>query len=383
MKVIMKYEALVKDISNNEIETVKMIDGSLIKCKKVPLATIDTMDNFLVGIKEGLNISNGALSYIATIGNTKLYSAVGDASTYMRNKNGNLLSAAIGSNGKISGQPGFQEVELAEKGLKVASKMAKAIPWVAIAVTVIEVGTKIVANQSRIKAEQIAIYDKYSEINEDHINNLWQAMNDYTLFKGDEAHRTANILRINNALDESRNAFRKLLKDASKNKKIDEHLVFALKTALDVYSFAHLLNIMYAKVDNIPELIDDALKNIDERTSSYSEILERCYVEHVTSKDKHNKVLEKTQFDNSTTDKKKIATRVALDFLTLGATELGSLGSKGIGKKVQQKDQEIITSLEECKKANNPFAECIRNADELLLCNKIVMRDDKYHYYEA
>ena len=383
MKVIMKYELLAKELSKCEIETVKLNDGSLIKCKKVPLATIDSMDNFLIGIKEGLNISNSALGYIATIGSTKLYSAAGDASTYMRNKSGNLLSASIGRNGKISGQPGFQEVELAEKGAKAASKIAKAIPWVAIAVTVIEVGTKIVANQSRIRQEQIAIYEKYSEINEDHINNLWQAMNDYTLFKGDEAHRTANILRINNALDESRNNFRKLLKDASKNKKIDERLIFALKTALDVYSFAHLLNIMYAKVDNIPELIDNALKNIEERTTSYNELLERCYAEHIDQKYRHNKGLEKTQFDNSTKDKKKIAGRVALDVLSLGVTELVSLTSKGIEKKVKTKDKEIITALEECKNANNPFEECIRNADDLLLCNKIVMHDDKYLYYEA
>ena len=383
MKIVMKYEALVKDISQNEVETVQLNDGSLVKCKKVPLSTINSMDDFLVGVKEGLNIANNSLGFIATIGNTKLYSAVGDASTYMRNKSGNLLSATIGNTGKISGQPGFQEVELAEKGVKAATTIAKAIPWVAIAVTVIEVGTKIVANQSRIKAEQIAIYEKYSEISEDHINNLWQAMNDYTLFKGDEAHRTANILRINNALDESRNVFRKLLKDASKNKKIDEHLVFALRSALDVYSFAHLLNIMYAKVDNIPELIDDALKNIDEKTNSYNKILERCYAEHIDSKYKHNRTFEMTQYDNSDKSKKKIAKRVAIDILTGGLAELGSLGSKGIEKKVKQKDNSIIAALDECKEANNPFVECIRNADELLMCNKIVMRDDKYLYYQV
>ena len=219
----MKYEALIKDVPQDEIVTVTMNDGSLIKCKKVPLSTIDNMDNFLTGIKEGLSLANGALGFIATCGATKLYSAVGDASTYMRNQSGNFLSASVGANGKITGQPGFQQVELAQQGVKAATTLAKAIPWITLAVTVIEVGTKIVANQEHIKAEQIAKYDKYCEINEDNINNLWQAMNDYTLFKGDEAHRTANILRINNALDESRNSIRKLTKDATQSKRINEH----------------------------------------------------------------------------------------------------------------------------------------------------------------
>ena len=379
----MKYEALIKDVPQDEIVTVTMNDGSLIKCKKVPLSTIDNMDNFLTGIKEGLSLANGALGFIATCGATKLYSAVGDASTYMRNQSGNFLSASVGANGKITGQPGFQQVELAQQGVKAATTLAKAIPWITLAVTVIEVGTKIVANQEHIKAEQIAKYDKYCEINEDNINNLWQAMNDYTLFKGDEAHRTANILRINNALDESRNSLRKLSKDATQSKRINEHLVYAMKTALDVYSFSLLLNIMYAKVDSTTELIEDAIKNINEKTKIYNDVLDKCYAQHIDSKNKHNKVLTNTQYDNASKNKKDIALRATLDLLTGGLTELGSLGSKQIGKKVQNKDETIIASLEECKNYNNPFAECIENAGDLILLKKPVMRDDKYLYYQV
>ena len=155
-----------------------------------------------------------------------------------------------------------------------------------------------------------------------------------------------------------------------------------MKTALDVYSFARLLNIMYAKIDNTAELIEESLKSIEEKTQTYNKILEECYTQHSESQNKHNKALELTQFNNANKDKKHIITRIALDIATAGLTEFGSLSSKRIGKVVKQKDEQIIASLDQCKKANNPFVECIRNADDLLMLKKLVMRDDKYLYYQ-
>ena len=380
MKTIMKYDVLLKEVPQNELVNVKLNDGSLIKCKKIPLSTIDNMDTFLKGVKDGLNIASGSLNFVATLGNTKLFSAVGDPTTYIQNKSGNFLSASRGANGKITGQPGFQAVELSQKGVRAASSMAKVIPWVALAVTVIEVGTSIVLNQNRLRAEQIEKYKKYLKTSKDHINNLWQAMNDYTLFKGDEAHKFANVIRINSALDYSRNKIGDLLEDASSSKKINEHLVFALKTALDVYSFAYLLSIMHTDIESISDAVNDALKNIDEMTASYNEILEKCYAEHLNKRDKqNNSKLKYVQFDNSTKDKKHITKRVVCDFLSAGTTELLSLKLN----KDEQANNEVINALEQIKKADNPFAECIRNADELLLCKKLVMHDDKYLYYEV
>lgn len=379
----MKYKTILKDVPKNDIEVVAMNDGTEIKCKKIPLTTIGNMDTFLTGIKDGMNLTTGALNFIATCGSTKLYSAVGDASTYMRNSSGNLLSASVGANGKISGQPGFQELELAKDGAKVATSIAKVIPWIAIAITVVEVGTKIIMNQQQIKANQIAFYDKHSEINEDNINNLWQIINDYTLSKQDEAHRTADLVIVKNAFNEANNSLRKLTKEAAKSKKINDHLVYAMKTALDVYSFAYLLNIMYAKVEDCSEYVEKALQDIKEKTDIYNEIYDKCYEQHIKDQEKQNKVLKNTQYNNADKSKKNILIRAGADFLTGGLAELGSLGSKGLCKKIQADNKTIIAKLDSCKQSGNPFADCIENASELLLLKKPVFRDDKYLYYQV
>lgn len=376
----MKYEALVKTVPENNVELVTMNNGDVIKCKKIPLATIDNMDMFLSGVKDGLNVATGALGFIATCGGSKLYSAVGDASTYMRNSSGNLLSASVSSSGKIVGQPGFQEVGLAKEGLKAASTAAKVIPWVALAVTVIEVGTKIILNQKEIKAKQIALYDSYREKHEDHLNNLWTVVNEYTTLKADDGNRTANIVRINNAFDDANNSFRKLSKDAENNKKINDHLVYSLKSALELYSFAYLLKIMHAKVEDCGEYIEKAIEDINEKTKIYEEIYDKCYQQYIDSSAKHEKALKATQYQND--DKKNIHKRVIFDILTGGTAELVSLGSKITGKKVTKDDENIIKALDSCKNEDNPFLDCIENASELILLKKPVFRDDKYLYYQ-
>ncbi len=378
----MKYEDLVKTVPQNEIETVKMNDGSLIQCKKIPIATIDSMDSFLTGVKDGLNLANGSLSFIATCGKTQLYSPVGDVSTYMKNKDGNTLSASLNKKHRIESQPGFRKTGLAEQGVKTATNIAKVIPWMALTVTVIEVGIKIVINQERIRAEQNDRYDKLYEKGEEDISNLWQAMEDYTTYKGDEAFRVANINRINLAQDNSRNNYNKLLKDASKSKKINERLVFAMKSALDAYSFSELLKLMYTNVDRITEIAEKSLKNIEEKTIRYKDILEKCYSQHVESRNRLNKGLEMTQFNNASKSKKHIAIRAVLDLASGGITEVGSLASKGIGKIAKPRKDKTIAILEEYKNASNPFVECIKNADDLLMLKKLVMRDDKYLYYQ-
>ena len=379
----MKYDAIIKESSNNPIEEVKMVDGSIIKCKKVPLATVESMDTFLVGVKKSLDHTEKALNYIATCGDKKLYAAVGDASTYLKNKQGHILSSSIDEKGKITGQPGFKEIQISDKGVKAATGMAKAIPWVALAVTVIEVGTNIIKNQKAIQAEQIAFYDKLSEINEDNINNLWQVINNYTLSRQDDAHRTADLVVIKTAFNEANNSFRKLSKEASNNKKINDHLVSAMKTALDVYSFSYLLNIMYSNVEDCSEYVNKALEDISGKTEVFNAICDKCYNEYIENSKKHNKLLENTQYNNSNKSKKALAARIGVDVLTGGLAELGSLGSKQVGKKVQKDDEEIIKKLEKIKQSDNPFLEAIKNANQMLLLEKPVLKDDKYLYYQV
>ena len=378
----MKYETVLKDVSKNEIELVTMNDGSVIKCKKVPLATIENMDSFLTGVKEGISLTSGALSFIATCGSSKLYSAVGDASTYMRSSSGHILSASVGSNGKIVGQPGFEEMELGKQGVKAATTVAKVIPWVAIAVTVIEIGTKIVMNQQQIKANQIAEYDKHLEVNEDSMNDLWQVINDYTLSRQDDAHRTADLVIVKTALKNANNSFRKLAKEADNVKKINDHLVCAMKTALDVLSFSYLLNVMYSKVDEYSEYVEKALGDINEKTEIYNRIYDECYKQYSESFKKQNKIFKNTQYDNSDKNKKTILKRGLIDLATLGLAEVGSLGSKGLEKKMQKSNDATIARLDSCKQSGNPFAECIENANDLLLLKKPVLRDEKYLYYQ-
>lgn len=376
------YERMLTTIPDNQVVDVKMNDGTIVKCKKVPINTVENMDIFLTGIKDGLNIANGALNFIATCGNMKLYSAVGDVSTYMRSGNGNILSASVGADGKITGQPGFQEAEFAKQGLKAATTMAKVIPWVAIAVTVIEIGTKIVMNQKQIKANQIAYYDKMSEINEDSINDLWQILNDYTLSKQDEAHRTADLVIIKQAFNTANNSFRKLAKEAAHSKKIDDHLVCAMKTALDVYSFAYLLNIMYAKVEDCSDYVEKALEDIREKTKIYDETYEKSCEYYLKKCVKEKKFLDVIQFENKNPSKDDVAKRIGFNIASGGVTEGVSAISK-LATKNGTKTEQSIKRLDLCKESQTPFADCIENAGELLLLKKPVLRDEKYLYYQV
>ena len=156
----MKYETILKDVPINEIENVVMNDGSIIKCKKIPLETLNHMDSFLTGMKDATSIAGAGLGFIATCGTTKLFSAVGDPSTYMRS-GGRILSSSVNSSGKITGQPGFIDTGLGKEGMQAASSAAKALPWIGLAIMVVETGVKIVMKQQELKANQIAIYDNY------------------------------------------------------------------------------------------------------------------------------------------------------------------------------------------------------------------------------
>ena len=378
----MKYDVLLKDVKPNEVVEIRLNDVTLVKCQRIPLSTIKSMDSVIGGMKSVLNITNSSLSFVATYGHQKLFTAVGDPSTYMKKGDGTFLSASLNKDKQIDSQLGFREVELVKDGAKVAMKIGKIIPYVAIAVTVIEVGTKIFLQQKEIKNQQVAHYKKIYEINEDSINNLWQSLEDYTYFNSDEAHRTANIIKINHALDEARNSLGKLYQDGLNSKRIDENLVYAMKKALEVYSFAHLLILMYSKVDDFSNYIENALKNINEKTLEYNEVLEKCYNQYIEDEKKHHETLKNTQFNNASKDKEDIAARVVLDTISGGVTEVISLGSKAISKKVTEKDQEAIKRLNECKNKNNPSLDCIENAEDIILLKKPVFKDDKYLYYQ-
>ena len=376
------YKKLFETIPDNQIEEVRMNDGAIIKCKKVPLTSLENMDVFLTGVKDGLNLANNSLSYIASCGGTPLYSAVGDVSTYMRNKEGNILSSSVNSKGKITGQPGFQESGLTKEGLKAAATAAKLIPYVAIAVTIIEISTKIVMHQKEIKANQDAFYDRHCEINEDSINNLWQVINDYTLAKNDEAHRIADLGIIKTSFNEANNSFIKLNKNSKDKKHISDHLVYAMKTALDVYSFAYLLKIMYSKVEDFSGYIENAINDIKEKTEIYEKIFDKCYQQYLTYQ-KRNKDLSNTvEFKNKDPNTKDIAKRVTFDLATGGVSEIGSLISKGKNKKGTKTDS-IIKKLDMCKNSGNPYIDCIENAYAFIECKNKVLRDDKYLYYQV
>ena len=129
-------------------------------------------------------------------------------------------------------------------------------------------------------------------------------------------------------------------------------------------------------------MVEDARKDISERTDTYNKYLNKLYDQQIKNQKKHNDGLKKTQFDNTTKDKGKIAARVALGVLSGGLSEGVSFTSKQIGKKIQPSDSELILRIEELKNQNNPFMECIENADDLLLYKKPIMRDDKYLYYQ-
>lgn len=381
----MNYEAILRDIPTNEIVDVTLDDGSNIKCKKIPLETLDYMDTFLTGMKNATNTASSALGFIATCGTTRLYSAVGDVSTYMKS-HGRILSASIGPNGKITSQPGFVDTGLGKEGMQAASAAAKAIPWIGLAVMVVETGVKIVMKQQELKASQIAIYDKYLKDMEKHANNLWTVVNEYANAMKDEAVRTANYVIISNAFNDANNAFKDLVKDSSKAKRISDHLVYALKGALDLFSFAYLMKIMYinkAKIDTFPDYLDAARKDIESKTQTYNEILEKCYEQAVRNKEKHEKALRGTQYNNAAKDKKSILKRIGLDVVSGGVTELVSLGSKLAGKGVNKDDALLIENLEKCKAEENPYAECIEKVSLLTTQENTLFRDDEFLYYQT
>ena len=377
----MEYDAIVESLPKNQIVNVEMRDGTILKCRKVPLNTLESVSAISSGLQKTLNSVSSSMNFIATCGKNKLYYAVGDPSTYMKSGQGNVLSSSVGRDGKITGQPGFRQADFSKAGLKVATNTAKIVPVLAVAITIVEVGTKIWLNQHEIKQRQIDYFNKHAEINEDSIHNLWQALNDYPLSRCDEAHRTANLVIIKKALCDGENSFRKLSNQIQPGKPISEQHIYALKTALDVCSLAYLLNVMYTRAENCAEYVDMALKDIDGKTKTFSSACEERQKTLLKNCERHTKRLAQLQFDNDNLNKKSLAKRAGIDVLSGGLAELGSFAVKKMERKLKQQDEMALARLKECRDNGNPYAKCIMNAQGVLLNKTPLLRDNEYMYY--
>ena len=353
----MRYKKLLEKVPDSEIVSVEMIDGTTIKCKKIPFSAIEMMNDILPGMKEAVHFIGEGLSSVATYSGKELFYAAGDVSKYVTKSDGTFLSVTRGANGKFDAQPGFVKAGL-EAG-KAAAPFAKALPWVGLAIMVVETGTKIVLRQKQIKAEQIAVYENYQDKLDEHVNNLMVAANDYTISISDDFTRGANINIINNAFNYANNIFKKMEKDAESKKYIDEHIVFTMKSALNLYSFAKMLKIMFSKVEDI-KYINDSLDDILEKTAIFDKVFEESYKQHLEKREKNNKLYKATQFKNeSKQDKTK---RIAIGVASGGVSELINYESK----KEQNKLDNTIKELDKCNHIENPYVECIENVSNVV-----------------
>lgn len=376
----MEYLDLVKNV---KICKVTMNDGTIIDCARVPLENIAVIDSIIPGVQNSISAISGSLESVAKYGKTPLFTAIGDSTKYMRSNTGAVLSSVKNTSGKIAGQPGFKEISsLTKEGMKLGKAIGEVIPYVAIAVMAIDVGLKVVMHKEQIRAEEIAEYKKYQKENEHHLNNLWNVVKDYTLSMNNHDWCSANIKTINEAFNYADNSFIDLEKMAKGKKSIKKELVFSMKKALDVYSFAYLLKIMHViEINKYKGYVDNAYQSINEKTKIFNTIYAKCYQEQQIKNKNHNKALSATQLRHKTG--KDIAIRATADVIFAGIPELISLGSKGVGKKVKKSDKEIMECLVQCKESGNPFLECIRNTQMVMERPNLVLRDDKYLYYQA
>ena len=361
----MEYKNLLEKVPENEIVSIEMDDGTPIKCKKIPFDVINMMEDIFPGIKDAVRFTGANMQSVANLAGKPLFYAVGDVSKYVK-KDGVYLSSTRGANGKFDGQPGF-----ANAGIKAGFAAGKFIPYVGIAIAVIEIGFNIVKRQKQIKAEKIEVYKNYQKELKEHINNLLVIADEYTISIADNPTRAANIAVINNAFLFANNTFAHMNDDANANKIIDEQIVYTMKMALNLYSFAKLLKIMFAKVEDI-NYINSSLNDILEKTDTFNMIFDKCYKQYTEKREKRDKNYKATQFKNN-------SARIALDVATGGLSELVNLGSK-----TEQKNLETsINNLNNCKQVDNPYIECIERVSNIVEQKHLVLFDEECLYYQV
>lgn len=365
---------------NNEIETVTLNNGLTINCKKMPLSNIEELNNFLGGVKELNHLTTSALEYIARSGNTKLYAPTGDISRYMRKSDGTILSSVTNNKGKLSSQAGFKEIDASVEGVKTASKFAKAIPYIGLAVLVIETGANIIHRHNALIEESNKKYDDIRISVENKIYELWEDANNSFLL-ADEAHRYSAINSFDLAIKDAKKYLRVIEADLSKNKKINDRAVYAYKSALDLLSISKILNISFTKVEDtklLDKYINSALKELSDKNKYLNDIATKCYEQHIEKLETSNKVSNITQL--KPLNKKG---RVAAAILSVGLSEAVVAGSKYIDKQTKDNKELVISNLELVKNYHNPYINSLKTVSLLLEDKGMVLLDDKYLYYQV
>lgn len=380
----MDFNALIKNIDDYEVVDAVLNNGKNVKYRKIPLSSIDNIESILDGVKTmTFGISAGSEA-IARCGKTPLFYAVGDINQYVRrNDSGAFLGSTKAANGTFNGAPGFKESGVFQEGASVAHAIGTAIPYVAIAIAVIDIGLNIYRNKKQIQEEENKYFcQKNYELNKDK-ERLWRILDERCLID-DEANRTSNIRDIDGIIDSSKTSFKDTLNYSKAKNIISDDILFTLKNSLDLYSFSTLLKVLFIKVsnDSMKEYLNKALENVNELNTKYSEVVTRKFKELVHKDSKNKDVQKATQFDNNKKDFLSILLRGGAAVLSGGVTELVSVGSKCGSAIVNKNMKKEIDKVEEYVNSKNEYLDCIKSISKLLEFNeKGLLTDNKNLYY--
>ena len=138
-------------------------------------------------------------------------------------------------------------------------------------------------------------------------------------------------------------------------KEINEKLIFAIRASLEVYSFACFLFVFYSKIENVASALEKEKNSIQERTTLFDEVFDKCYSYHYSKYKKNEWKLHLRQ----------------------QAAILNFIGTD------PYKCLSIIDKLNECKKIKNQFFDQIEVGIKTLSSNNKVLQDGKYLYFQA
>lgn len=359
---------------DKELVEITFDDGGIKEYKKISKDSLLKMDTIIPGMKDILNIGTQNLETIAKLGKTRLFVALGDVSKYVRKDDGAFLSSTRGSNGHFDGQPGFMECGYAKEGVALASKIAKAIPYVQIAVMVLEIGYSLLKNRKRLINEEKKTYAKYLDELDTDYRMLQQAIDDY-YFLTDAASKAGYMDKAIEIFVRAKKRF-DVMKETigdlnSKKAKISEDQLTVMQASLIVYSFSCVVKILYSGT-KCPDYVKDSQERIDELTKEYNSYAAKC--------------LEITSRANAKKEKNaKIATTVGLGLLggTIGAFVGGHFAGEGVAKKVETKSQKQNQRIREMQLVKNEYAECVSKLYLSLESKNPILLDNEYVYYPA
>ena len=347
-------------------------NGELGEYKRIKKTDLLAMDAIIPGVKDIVNIGTQNLETIAKLGNTPLFCAAGDISKYMRKSDGTYLSSTKGVNGKINGQPGFVCCGYTREGAVLAANIGKVIPYVQIAVMVIEIGYSLFKNHKQLENEEKKLYANYwNELNTDY-RMLQEAMDDY-YYLNDAATKAAYMDKAVAAFAHAQKKFddiKRAIGDLKSDKvKMKEDRLKVMQSALVVFSYSCVIKILYSGTE-CSEYIKKAHDEIDFMTKEYNSYVERC--REITSE--HNEKKEKST---------KIAAMIGLGLLggTVGAAIGGYFAGKGLAKRTNDKGQRQEEAILELQLTGNPYKDCVSNLYLSLGSDKPILLDDECVYY--